>query len=110
MQEFEEEYGRDNREVRRQERMEDNRDYWREGLLDQYMARRLFGWSDGEYNRQYWPRLERNWRWWKNIKPAEEVKRQLTTVHEVVEEEEGKIEEWIKEDKMDCIGDIQNKL
>jgi len=31
-------------------------------------------------------------------------------VHEVVEEEEGKIEEWIGEDKMGQIEDTTNKL
>ena len=31
-------------------------------------------------------------------------------VHEVVEEEEGKIEEWIEEDKMGQIEDTTNKL
>jgi len=26
------------------------------------MAKRLFGWSDKEYDEEYWGRLERNWR------------------------------------------------
>ena len=46
LREFEEEYNRDSREVRRQEKVEDNRDYWRGGFPGQYAARRLFGWSD----------------------------------------------------------------
>jgi len=54
--------------------------------------------------------LERNWKRWKNIKPAEEVKGRLTAVHEVVEEKRGKIEEWIKEDKMGQLKDTSNKL
>jgi len=29
------------------------------------MARKLFGWSDKRYNKEYWARLERNWRQWK---------------------------------------------
>jgi len=37
--------------------------------------------------------LERNWKRWKNVKPAEREKGRLTAVHEVIEEEEGKIEE-----------------
>ena len=41
--EFEKEYRRDNREVRRQEKAEDDRDYWRGGLPRRYTARRLFG-------------------------------------------------------------------
>ena len=93
LREFEEEYRRDNREVRRQEGVEEDKDYWRGGFPGRYAAKRLFGWSDGEYNRQYWQRLERNWRWWKNVKPAGGVKERLTAVREVVEEEGGKIEE-----------------
>lgn len=52
--EFKEEYGRNNREVKQQEKMEDNKDYWREGFPGQYAARRLFGWSDGKYDKRYW--------------------------------------------------------
>ena len=28
-------------------------------------ARKLFGWLDKRYNKEYWARLERNWRQWK---------------------------------------------
>ena len=42
---------------------------------------------------QYWQKLERNWRQWKNVKPVGGVKGRLTVVYEVVEEEGGKIEE-----------------
>ena len=79
--------------MRQQEEIEKNKDYWRGGFPGQYAARRLFRWSDGEYNRQYWQRLERNWKWWKNVKPVGRVKRKLTMVHKVVEEEGVKIEE-----------------
>ena len=74
------------------------------------MARRLFGWLDREYDRQYWQRLERNWRRWKNIKVAEKVKGRLTAVHEVVEEEGRKIKEWIKEEEIEQMGDTSNEL
>ena len=109
LREFEEEYGRNNKEVRRQKEKED-KDYWRGGFPGRYAARRLFGWSDGEYNRQYWQRLERNWRRWKNIKLEGGVKRRLTAVREVVEEEGKKIEDWIEEDEMGQMGDASNKL
>ena len=62
LREFEEEYGCNNREVRRQERKEEDREYWRGELPRQYTARKLFGWSEREYNCQYWQRLECNWR------------------------------------------------
>jgi len=93
LKEFEEEYSRDGREIRQQEKVEDNKDYWRGGFPGWYAARRLFRWSDREYNRQYWQRLERNWRRWKHVKPAGGEKGRLTAVHEVVEEKGEKIEE-----------------
>ena len=93
MREFEEEYSRDNKEVRQQEKVEDDKDYWRGGFPGWYATRRLFGWLDREYNRQCWQRLERDWRRWKHVKPAGGVKRRLTAVCEVVEEEGVKIKE-----------------
>ena len=96
--------------MRRQEEVEEDKDYWRGGFPGRYAARRLFGWSDREYDCQYWQRLERNWRWWKNVKPAGGMKGRLTAVREVVEEEEGKIEEWVEEDEMGQMGDASNKL
>jgi len=50
---FKKEYRRDNCKVRRQEKEEDDREYSRRGFSGWYTARRLYGWSDGEYNKQY---------------------------------------------------------
>ena len=44
------------------------------------------------------------------MKPAGGVKGRLTVVREVVEEEGGKIEEWVEEDEMEQMGDASNKL
>jgi len=51
LKEFEEEYSRDNKEVRRQEKEEDSRNYYRGEFPGQYTTRTLFGWSNGEYDR-----------------------------------------------------------
>ena len=110
LREFEKEYGKDNREVRRQQRTEDDIDYWRGGFSGQYAARRLFGWSDGEYNKRYWQRLEHNWKCWKKVEPTGRVKKRLTAVHEVVEEEGGKIKKYNEEDKMGQMGDALGEL
>jgi len=59
VEEFEEEYGKDNGKVRRQEKVEDNQDYRRGGFPGRYTARKLFGWSNGEYDRKYWERLDK---------------------------------------------------
>ena len=65
---------------------------------------------DGKYDCQYWERLERNWRKWKDVKPAREEKGRLTVVCGVVEEERGKTKEWMKEDEMGQMGDASNEL
>ena len=44
------------------------------------------------------------------MEPAGRVKGRLTVVREVVEEEEGKIEEWNKEDEMGQMGDALGEL
>ena len=31
-------------------------------LPGRFTVRKLFGWSDKRYNKEYWARLERNWR------------------------------------------------
>ena len=110
LREFEEEYGKDNREVRRQQRTEDDIDYWRGGFPGRYTARRLFGWTDRKYDKRYWQRLEHNWKRWKKVEPAGRVKGRLTAVCDVVEENGGKIEEWDEEDKMGQMGDTLGEL
>ena len=49
--------------VRKQKK--EKRTFKREKLPGQFMARKLFGWLDKRYNKEYWARLERNWRQWK---------------------------------------------
>jgi len=44
------------------------------------------------------------------VKPVGEMRGRLTVVHEVVEEEEGKIEEWDKEDEMGQMGEASEEL
>jgi len=31
-------------------------------LPGRFMAKKLFGWSNKRYDKEYWTRLERNWR------------------------------------------------
>ena len=44
------------------------------------------------------------------MKLVEEVRGRLTVVHEVVEEERERIEEWNEEDEMGQMGDASNEL
>jgi len=45
-------------DVARQERKE--RTFRRGELPGRFTARKLFGWSDKQYDQEYWERLERN--------------------------------------------------
>ena len=41
-------------------------------LPGRFTVRKLFGWSDKRYNKEYWARLERNWRRWKGERTREQ--------------------------------------
>ena len=58
--EFEKEYQWDMKDIRQQKREKGT--FRRKELLGQFMAKKLFEWSDKQYNEEYWRRLERNWR------------------------------------------------
>jgi len=111
LKEFEEEYGRDGQEVRRQEKEEDNRNYWKRGFPGRFTAGKLYGWNNRRYDREYWDRMDRNWRKWKGTRPL--GRRRLDPIREVREEKEyqgRKIEEWDEEDQMGCMGDEMGEL
>jgi len=38
------------------------RTFRRGELPGRFMARKLFGWLDKQYNQEYWERLKRNWK------------------------------------------------
>jgi len=60
VEEFEKEYQQDIEDVQRQEKKEG---MFRKGKLPgRFTARKLFRWSDKRYDKEYWARLERNWR------------------------------------------------
>ena len=50
-------------DVRQQEREEGT--FRRGELPEQFIAKKLFGWLDKQYDKEYWGRLERNWKQWK---------------------------------------------
>jgi len=67
-------------------------------LLGRFTAKKLYRWSDKQYNQEYWGRMEKNWRRWKSKKP---VRREtMTTIleDEEIEEEKSEIREWMEED------------
>jgi len=60
VEEFEKEYWRDIEEVNWQERKKGT--FRRGEFPGRFIARKLFGWSDKQYDQEYWERLERNWK------------------------------------------------
>ena len=60
IEEFEREYRWDIKKVNWQEREEGI--FERGELPGRFMAKKLFRWTDKKYDKEYWGRLERNWR------------------------------------------------
>ena len=54
--EFEKKYWQDIKDIRRQERKEGT--FRRKELPKRYMVKKLFGWLDKRYDKEYWGRLE----------------------------------------------------
>jgi len=60
IEEFEKEYRRDMKDVAQQECEETT--FKREELPGKFTAKMLYGWSDKQYDQEYWGRMEKNWR------------------------------------------------
>ena len=70
------------------------------------MVKKLFRQLDKQYNEEYWGRLERNWKKWKEGQAR--GRRALEMIQEKEEEikqKESKIREWTEEDE-NKIGNI----
>jgi len=82
-------------------------------LPERFMARNLFGWLDKRYNKEYWVRLERNWRRWKGVRVREQRTMEIIKEEEKeIEQENLGIKEWTEEDndEMENICDPYYKL
>ena len=60
IEEFEKEYRRDMEGVVWQEREEGT--FQQGELPGRFTAKKLYGWSDKQYDQEYWGRMEKNWR------------------------------------------------
>jgi len=84
--EFEKEYWWDIEDVARQEREEGT--FQQRELPGRFTVKKLYGWSDKQYDQEYWGRMERNWRRWKGKKPARRgMMKTILEEEEEVEEE-----------------------
>ena len=71
-----------------------------------FTARKLFGWLNKRYNKEYWARLERNWRQWKGKRTRE--RRTIETIKKEEEESKQKgsgLRKWTEENN-DEMGNI----
>jgi len=92
IEEYEKEYQQDMEDVRKQEKEEGM--FKRGELPGWFTARKLFGWSDKRYDEEYWARLERNWRQWKEGRTR--GRRTMETIKK--EEDESGVREWTEEE------------
>jgi len=104
VEEFKREYRRDMEDVAWQERKEGT--FQRRELLGRFTAKTLYGWSDKQYDQEYWGRMERNWRRWKGKKPVRRgTMKMIPEEKEEVEGEKSGVQEWTEEDE-DEMGNI----
>ena len=74
-------------------------------LPGRFTAKKLYGWSDKQYDQEYWGRMEKNWRRWKGKKPVRRETMKTIPEEEEVEEEKSGVREWTEEDE-DEIGNM----
>jgi len=65
VEEFEREYGEEDEEVRRQEQIEEKKEFNR-GLPGRYMVKLIHGWGNRKYEREREKRWDENWNKWKH--------------------------------------------
>jgi len=88
IEEFKKEYWQDMEDVVWQER-EEGTFRWGE-LLGRFTAKKLYRWLDKQYDQEYWGRMEKNWRRWKDKKPVRrETMKTIPEEEEIKEEKSG---------------------
>jgi len=95
VEEFAKEYWQDMEDVRRQEREE--RTFRRGELPGRLTVKKLFGWLNKRYDKEYWERLEWNWKRWKGGKERQTL--ETIEEEEEIEQKNLEIKEWTKENK-----------
>ena len=68
-------------------------------LPGRFTAKKLYRWSDKQYDQEYWGRMERNWRQWKGKKPIRRGTMKTIPEEEKAEKEKSRVWEWMEEDE-----------
>jgi len=94
--EFKKEYQQDIEDVAWQECEEGT--FRRGELPGRFMAKKLYGWSDKQYDQEYWGRMEKNWKQWKDKKPVRRETMKTIPEEKEIEEEKSGVRERTEED------------
>jgi len=61
VEEFEKEYGREEKEETQRQKREEEKNMYNRGLPEKYTAKLLYRWGEKKYEQEYWKKLEENW-------------------------------------------------
>ena len=75
-----------------QQEREEGTFQWGE-LPGRFTAKKLYRWSDKQYDQEYWGRMKKNWRQWKGKKPTRKEMMKTILEKEEIEEEKSGIQE-----------------
>ena len=93
-------------DVRQQEREEGT--FRRGELPGRFIAKKLFGWSDKQYDEEYWGKLERNWKQQKEGQMrGQRTMETIKEEEEEIEQESSGLKEWTEEENNE-MGNICN--
>jgi len=70
-------------------------------LPGRFMTKKLYEWSDKRYDQEYWGRMEKNWRQWKDKKPMKRKTIKTILEEKEIKEEKSGVREWTEEDNDD---------
>jgi len=114
-----EEYEKEYKRMARRIREEEDGAYNRNKLPGRYMAKLLYGWDNGKFEKEYLEKLERSWKRWKgrkffqrkNLKREDNVINQLDPIEELYdmyleEKDTLKIVE-VENNDLDFVSDIE---
>jgi len=81
-------------------------------LPERFTAKKLYGWSDKQYDQEYWGRMEKNWRQWKSKKPMKRETMKTILEEKEIKEEKSGVREWTEEDddEMGNMADLYYEL
>ena len=97
VEEFEKEYGREEKEETQRQKREEEKNMYNRGLPEKYTAKLLYRWGEKKYEQEYWKKLEENWQRWKRNPFAKVSCNPFLRIKQKEEDEMGNIGDWDSE-------------